>query len=161
LPAGRVLTAADAAAECAGHRAAGRTVVFTNGCFDLLHGGHIHLLNRASSFGDVLVVGLNTDESVMRLKGPSRPVQSLDDRALILSSLRMVDMVVPFPEDTPLRLIERLLPDVLVKGGDYSPDTVVGAGTVTAAGGRVEIVELLEGRSTSSIVERLEGGNSC
>jgi D-beta-D-heptose 7-phosphate kinase/D-beta-D-heptose 1-phosphate adenosyltransferase len=152
---GRILAATEAAQECSALRAAGRTVVFTNGCFDILHKGHIHVLERAASFGDFLVVGLNTDESVRRLKGPSRPVQVLADRAAVLASLRMVDMVVPFSEDTPARLIAAILPDVLVKGGDYTPGSVVGADTVIASGGRVEIVELLPGYSTSSLVERL------
>ncbi len=155
---GKILTASEAGIECASLRASGRSVVFTNGCFDLLHKGHIHILNRAASLGDVLVVGLNTDDGVRRLKGFSRPVQDLEERALILASLRMVDIVVPFGEDTPFELIGRLLPDVLVKGGDYSVDSVVGAETVTSNGGRVEIVDLLPGYSTSSLIRRLCGG---
>ena len=154
---GRILTAAEAGIECAELRASGRTVVFTNGCFDLLHKGHIHVLNRAASFGDVLVVGLNTDDGVRRLKGPSRPVQDLEERALILTSLRVVDIVVPFGEDTPFELIGRLIPHVLVKGGDYSVDSVVGSETVISNGGRVEIVSLLPGYSTSSLIRRLTG----
>jgi rfaE bifunctional protein nucleotidyltransferase chain/domain len=154
---GRILTAAEAGNVCAEFRASGETVVFTNGCFDLIHKGHIHILNRAASFGDVLVVGLNTDDGVRRLKGSSRPIQDLEERALILASLRVVDMVVPFDEDTPFELIGRLLPDVLVKGGDYGLDSIVGAETVMTFGGRVEIVDLLPGYSTSSLIRRLSG----
>jgi D-beta-D-heptose 7-phosphate kinase / D-beta-D-heptose 1-phosphate adenosyltransferase len=129
-------------------------VVFTNGCFDLLHAGHIEILERSKAFGDVLVVGLNADASVKRLKGPTRPVQSEADRARILSALKSVDYVTVFTEDTPLELIKKLQPDILVKGGDYNASTIVGAKEVTDRGGRVEIVDLVPGRSTSSIIEK-------
>ena len=152
---GRILTAAEAALECSDLRTAGRTVVFTNGCFDLLHRGHLHVLEKAASLGDVLVVGLNTDESVRRLKGPTRPVQDLAERAALLSSLCMVDIVVPFAQDTPAELIRQLIPTVLVKGGDYTSESVVGADTVKAAGGRVEIIDLLPGYSTSALIRKL------
>jgi rfaE bifunctional protein nucleotidyltransferase chain/domain len=133
-------------------KAAGKTVVFTNGCFDLLHPGHLEILEKARAMGDILVVGLNTDESVERLKGSSRPLQNLASRADILSCLRFVDCVVPFDEDTPFDLICSILPDVLVKGGDYSVSTVVGADVVLGNGGRVEIVPLLGGHSTTGLI---------
>jgi rfaE bifunctional protein nucleotidyltransferase chain/domain len=133
-------------------------VVFTNGCFDILHRGHVEYLAAARSLGDVLVVGLNTDESVRRLKGPGRPLNAEDDRAVVLAGLESVDAVVHFDEDTPLNLIRALLPDVLVKGGDYSVDTIVGAREVVDAGGEVVIAPLLPGRSTTSILERAREG---
>lgn len=132
----------------------GRRIVFTNGCFDVFHAGHAALLARARSFGDVLVVGLNDDASVARLKGPSRPVNGLADRAAVLAALSAVDIVVPFAEDTPLELVLALRPDVLVKGGDYDADTIVGSREVRGWGGTVEIVPTLEGRSSTSIIER-------
>lgn len=133
-------------------RQAGGRIVFTNGCFDVLHAGHVRLLDQAKRLGDVLIVGLNSDASVRRLKGPPRPVNDLDDRAEVLSGLAAVDHVVVFDEDTPLTLIREIRPDVLVKGGDYSAETIVGAEEVTAAGGQVVIVPLLAGRSTSAIL---------
>ena len=138
-------------------RAAGETAVFTNGCFDILHVGHITLLESCRTFGSKLIVGLNTDASVKRLKGPSRPVIGETERARVIASLAAVDSVVLFDEDTPLELIRALQPDVLVKGGDYTVDTVVGHEEVIAAGGRVEIVPTIEGYSTSHIVQKLEG----
>jgi D-beta-D-heptose 7-phosphate kinase/D-beta-D-heptose 1-phosphate adenosyltransferase len=130
-------------------------VVFTNGVFDLLHPGHVDVLLGARRLGDALVVGVNSDASVKRLKGPERPVRSEAERAYVLAALGMVDAVVVFEQDTPLELIRALRPDVLVKGGDYTPDTVVGASDVAAWGGRVEIVPLTPGHSTTSIIERL------
>lgn len=135
---------------------AGR-VVFTNGVFDLLHPGHVDVLLASRRAGDVLVVGLNSDASVRRLKGPERPVRSLADRAYVLAALTMVDAVVPFEQDTPLELILRLHPDVLVKGGDYSIETIVGAAEVQRWGGRVTVVPLTAGQSTTSIIEQLRG----
>lgn len=135
-------------------RGQGRRIVFTNGCFDILHAGHVMYLEAAREFGDVLVVGLNSDDSVRRLKGPERPINVADDRARVLAALRCVDHVVEFADDTPLDIITTLLPDVLVKGGDYTRDTVVGADVVEEHGGRVEIVQLLKGRSTTSIITR-------
>jgi rfaE bifunctional protein nucleotidyltransferase chain/domain len=131
-------------------------LVFTNGCFDLLHRGHVEYLFAARELGDHLVVGVNTDESVRRLKGASRPVVPLEDRLYVLAGLACVDAVTPFDEDTPRELIAALLPDVLVKGGDYGPDDVVGAAEVRAAGGEVVILPFVEGRSTTGIIERLE-----
>jgi D-beta-D-heptose 7-phosphate kinase/D-beta-D-heptose 1-phosphate adenosyltransferase len=133
----------------------GRNVVFTNGCFDILHVGHVHCLEKAKSFGDRLVVGLNSDESVRRLKGKNRPLMNQNDRAAILSALECVDMVVIFDEDTPLRLIRALTPAVLVKGGDYRPEDVVGRDVVEESGGRVEIVPILVGKSTTDILRLL------
>lgn len=132
-----------------------RTVVFTNGCFDLLHKGHLHLLREAKNQGDYLIVGLNTDDSIRRIKGGSRPVKNEENRSAVLDALEMVDAVVLFEEDTPKRLIELLSPDVLVKGSDYEPDEVVGAEHVQAEGGRVYLVDLLPGQSTTSIVETI------
>ena len=139
-------------------RAAGETIVFTNGCFDLLHVGHVTLLEECHRFGSKLVLGLNSDASVCRLKGPARPVVGERERARVMAALAAVDAVVLFEEDTPLELIRAVRPDVLVKGGDYSVETVVGHEDVIAAGGRVEIVPTVEGFSTSSLVEKVKRG---
>jgi D-beta-D-heptose 7-phosphate kinase / D-beta-D-heptose 1-phosphate adenosyltransferase len=136
-------------------RASGETIVFTNGCFDLLHVGHITLLEDCRRFGSKLVLGLNADVSVCRLKGPSRPIVSERERARVMAALAAVDAVVLFEEDTPLELIRALKPNVLVKGGDYTIETVVGHEDVIAAGGRVEIVPTVDGFSTSNIVRKL------
>ncbi|MFZ9760391.1 MAG: D-glycero-beta-D-manno-heptose 1-phosphate adenylyltransferase [Candidatus Kapaibacteriota bacterium] len=133
-----------------------KRIVFTNGCFDILHKGHVAYLQAAKSLGDILIVGMNTDDSVKRLKGSERPVNSLEDRAFVLSSLRSVDYVVPFDEDTPLSLIESIMPDILVKGGDYTIDTIIGAKEVIAHGGAVEIIPFVEGKSTTSIIEAIK-----
>jgi rfaE bifunctional protein nucleotidyltransferase chain/domain len=135
-----------------------QSVVFTNGCFDLLHRGHVEYLNAARAQGDLLVVAVNSDDSVRRLKGPTRPVSSQEDRAFVLAGLACVDAVTVFGEDTPRELIAALLPDVLVKGGDYTVDTIVGAREVTGAGGRVVVAPLVPGRSTTSILERYRQG---
>ena len=135
-------------------RQSGR-VVFTNGVFDLLHPGHVDVLLGARREGDVLVVGLNSDDSVRRLKGPTRPVRALSERSYVLASLAMVDVVTSFEQDTPLELILRLRPDVLVKGGDYSVDTIVGAREVQQWGGRVTVIPLTPGQSTTSIIRKL------
>lgn len=153
---GKLRTLDEAKVEVAAARREGRRVVFTNGCFDILHAGHIRLLQRAARFGDLLVVGLNSDASVTRLKGAGRPVHTQADRASILSELESVGVVVVFEDDTPMRLLEALRPDVLVKGGDYTKDRVVGAGLVESYGGRVEIVDTLEGRSTTDAISRLK-----
>ncbi len=131
------------------------TVVFTNGVFDLIHPGHVDVLEAARSQGDALIVGVNGDASVRRLKGESRPVRSENDRAYVLAAMEAVDAVVLFTEDTPIELIRALRPDVLVKGGDYTPETVVGRSEVESRGGRVVIVPLTAGHSTTSIIERL------
>jgi len=132
----------------------GRVVVFTNGCFDLLHAGHVGLLETARDHGDFLIVGVNSDRSVRRLKGPGRPVVPLRERMEVLAALRAVDGVVPFAEATPARLIDRIRPDVLVKGADYRKKPIVGRGTVEALGGRVVTVPLRRGRSTSDLIRR-------
>jgi D-beta-D-heptose 7-phosphate kinase/D-beta-D-heptose 1-phosphate adenosyltransferase len=136
-------------------RAAGETIVFTNGCFDLLHVGHVTLLEECHRFGTRLVLGLNSDASVRRLKGPTRPVVGENERARVMAALAAVDAVVLFDEDTPLELIRAVRPDVLVKGGDYEVATVVGHEDVLAAGGRVEIVKTVEGYSTSNLVRKM------
>jgi D-beta-D-heptose 7-phosphate kinase / D-beta-D-heptose 1-phosphate adenosyltransferase len=136
-------------------RQAGRTVVFTNGCFDLLHVGHLRLLRQAAELGHFLVVGLNSDESVRRLKGPSRPINPEDARAELLAGLECVDAVTIFGEDTPLELIDAILPDVLVKGGDYRPEEVVGSDEVQASGGRLVLIPLVEGHSTTHLARRI------
>jgi rfaE bifunctional protein nucleotidyltransferase chain/domain len=131
-------------------------VVFTNGVFDLLHPGHIDLLTTARASGDVLVVGLNSDDSVRRLKGPSRPIRTQADRAYVLAALECVDQVVAFSEDTPLELVKHLRPDVIVKGGDYAEGTIVGAEEVKSWGGRVIVVPLTPNQSTTKIIERMK-----
>ena len=128
---------------------------FTNGCFDLLHRGHLYSLEQASRRVDKLVVGVNDDGSVTRLKGNGRPIQDLDTRSAVLTALRFVDLVVPFPEDTPATLIEEVLPDVLFKGTDYAEEDVVGGDMVRRNGGRVELIPVLPGHSTTSTIARL------
>ncbi|MDA8244318.1 MAG: D-glycero-beta-D-manno-heptose 1-phosphate adenylyltransferase [Elusimicrobia bacterium] len=148
---GKIVTLKKAMALRAALRKAGRKAVFTNGCFDLLHAGHVHSLEKARSMGDFLFLGLNSDASVRRLKGPSRPINGARDRALVLAALQAVDAVVLFGEDTPLKLIKALRPDVLVKGADYRNGTVVGA----EYAGRVALVPLLKGRSTTALAGKL------
>ena len=138
-------------------RESGETIVFTNGCFDILHVGHIALLEECRRFGSKLVLGLNADASISRLKGPERPIVKERERARVMAALAAIDAVVMFAEDTPLELIQAIKPDVLVKGGDYSIDTVVGAEDVIAAGGRVEIVPTVQGHSTTNIVNKMKG----
>jgi D-beta-D-heptose 7-phosphate kinase / D-beta-D-heptose 1-phosphate adenosyltransferase len=133
----------------------GKRIVFTNGCFDLLHAGHVKYLQKARSFGDLLILGLNSDSSVRRLKGEKRPLIGQAERAHILAALDCVDYLVIFDEDTPMRLIEALKPDVLAKGGDYTPDRVVGKDIVESFGGRVELVEFVDGKSTTNIIEKI------
>jgi D-beta-D-heptose 7-phosphate kinase / D-beta-D-heptose 1-phosphate adenosyltransferase len=133
----------------------GRKIVFTNGVFDLLHPGHIRYLREAKSMGDVLVVALNSDASVQRIKGPNRPIIGQGERTRIMASLEMVDYVTVFEEDTPKEIIELLQPDVLVKGSDYKLDEVVGRDTVEGSGGCVRTVDLVEGASSTSIIERI------
>jgi len=151
---GALVKAAEAAEIAASWRRSGQRVVFTNGCFDLLHSGHVTLLTSASAEGDRLIVGLNSDASVRRLKGPTRPVQSELDRAKILGSLRSIDLIVIFDEDSPLRLIEAIAPEVLVKGADYRAADVVGGDFVTRHGGRVALIELVEGQSSTRLIAR-------
>lgn len=132
----------------------GKKIVFTNGCFDILHRGHIEYLAKAASLGDVLIIGLNTDASVRKLKGENRPVQDEKSRALILSSLRFVSHVILFDEETPYELIKALQPDILVKGADYKEDEIIGADIVKRNGGKVETIEFVDGFSTSNILDK-------
>lgn len=141
--------------ERRGWKAAGRAVVFTNGCFDLIHPGHVSLLERARLQGDVLVVGLNSDASVARLKGPGRPIIPAAERAEVLCALEAVSRVAVYGEDTPREIIAALLPDVLVKGADWAPDAIVGRAEVESAGGRVVLVDVVPGRSTTALVDRI------
>jgi D-glycero-beta-D-manno-heptose 1-phosphate adenylyltransferase len=137
-------------------RVLNKKIVFTNGVFDILHKGHIASLNEAASYGDVLIVAVNADSSVKKLKGPTRPVNNEDARALVLASLLQTDAIIIFEEDTPLELIKHTTPNVLVKGGDYSIDQIVGAKEVLAAGGEVKIANIVEGISTTKIIDVLK-----
>jgi len=133
-----------------------KKIVFTNGCFDILHVGHIRYLSEAKSLGDILVIGINSDKSVKELKGPSRPINSLSDRALILSELRYVDYVVSFEEQTPLELIKIIMPDILVKGGDYTVETVVGSSEVIHSGGQVKLLQFHNGYSSTNYIDKIK-----
>jgi len=155
---GKLRTQGELMVQVSAARKAGKRIVFTNGCFDVLHAGHVALLERARSFGDYLVLALNDDASVRKLKGADRPINDQEHRARVLGALNMVDAVCLFSEDTPIRLIETVLPDVLVKGGDYNESQVVGAEVVKKAGGRVEIVDLVEGLSTTNTINRMKNG---
>lgn len=152
----RIYSREELARKCNIWRGAGKKIVFTNGCFDILHHGHLDLLAKAADFGNILILGLNTDSSVKRLKGPDRPVTNEQDRAFQVASLLCVDAVCLFDEDTPEALIETLKPDVLVKGGDYTIDKIVGANFVQNNGGKVEIVPFVQGYSTTSIIDRIK-----
>jgi len=132
-----------------------RSLVFTNGCFDLLHAGHVHLLRQARSYGDMLVVGLNSDRSIRNLKGPTRPITPLEHRAYVLAGLECVDVILAFEHDTPLALIKAVRPQVLIKGGDWPEDQIVGAAEVKSWGGAVFSLGLLPGFSTTSLIERI------
>jgi D-beta-D-heptose 7-phosphate kinase/D-beta-D-heptose 1-phosphate adenosyltransferase len=151
----------DAEAKLRLWRAARASIVFTNGVFDLLHRGHVEYLEEARALGDRLVVGINTDASVRRLKGPSRPIVGERDRAALVGALACVDLAVLFDDDTPLRLIEAVQPDVLVKGGDYAVTDIVGRDVVEAHGGRVTTIALRPGLSTSEIVKRIREGKGA
>ncbi len=133
-----------------------KTISFTNGCFDILHAGHIASLSDAAKEGDILIVGVNTDASTKRLKGSERPVNNENSRALLLASLEIVDAVILFEEDTPLELIKTIMPDVIVKGGDYTMDQMIGAKEVIGNGGRVLINPIVEGFSTTGIIDRIK-----
>ena len=152
----KIKTIDQAKAVIASWKVLGKTVAFTNGCFDILHPGHLFSLAQTAKEADYLIVGLNSDDSVKRLKGPERPINNTHDRAIILANLVLVDMVVVFEEDTPLELISNLLPDVLVKGGDYTIDTIVGAKVVIANGGKVIINPIVEGFSSTQLIEKIK-----
>jgi rfaE bifunctional protein nucleotidyltransferase chain/domain len=134
-------------------RAQSMKIVFTNGCFDLLHRGHMDLLEKAKALGDVLILGLNTDESIRRIKGPKRPLVPLEDRAYILSKMAPIDLIVPFGEDTPERIIDCVIPDILVKGSDWKDRKIVGRETVEEAGGQVITIDLVPGLSTTNLIK--------
>jgi rfaE bifunctional protein nucleotidyltransferase chain/domain len=138
----------------------GKKIVFTNGVFDIVHRGHVEYLTKAKNLGDILLVGMNTDASVKRLKGPTRPVVSEGDRAFVLAALRVVDYVCLFDADTPYELIKAVVPDVLVKGADWAVDAIVGKDIVEAAGGKVQTIEFVPDRSTTNIIQKISGGGS-
>ena len=142
--------------QIAARKVLGKTIAFTNGCFDILHEGHIYSLNQAAAEADILIIGVNSDASVKRLKGPERPVNSEVSRSIVLSNLAVVDAVVLFEEDTPLQLIQAIMPDVIVKGGDYTVEQIVGASEVIQNGGRVVINELVDGFSTTGIIAHIK-----
>ena len=141
-------------------RKEGKTIVFSNGCFDILHRGHVEYLSKAADLGDILVIGLNTDSSVKRLKGPSRPVNDEKARAIVLAALEFVDAVIFFEEDTPYNLIKFVQPDVLVKGKDYKAEDIVGYDIVINNGGKVETIDLVAGFSTTNVIKSLKGTES-
>jgi D-beta-D-heptose 7-phosphate kinase/D-beta-D-heptose 1-phosphate adenosyltransferase len=152
----KILTIETAKANINAWKVMGKTVAFTNGCFDILHPGHIFSLGQAAKEADYLIVGINSDASIKRLKGPDRPINSTQSRAMVMANLTLVDAVVIFEEDTPYELITTLLPDILVKGGDYTIDTIVGAKEVIANGGKVIINPIVEGFSTTNIIEKIK-----
>jgi D-beta-D-heptose 7-phosphate kinase/D-beta-D-heptose 1-phosphate adenosyltransferase len=152
----KIMTLEQAKARISSWKVLGKTVAFTNGCFDILHPGHLYSIGQAAKEADYLIVGLNSDASIQRLKGPERPINSTDSRALVIANLVLVDAVVVFEQDTPYELITALLPDVLVKGGDYTIETIVGAKEVIANGGQVIINPIVEGFSTTNIIEKIK-----
>ncbi|MBI1768751.1 MAG: D-glycero-beta-D-manno-heptose 1-phosphate adenylyltransferase [Bacteroidetes bacterium] len=152
----KIKSLAEASSQVKSWKKAGQKVVFTNGCFDLLHLGHVDYLEKARSLGDRLVVGLNTDSSVSRFKGPERPLQDQNSRARVMASLQFVDLVVFFDEDTPLNLISELEPNILVKGSDYLAENIVGADVVKKNSGEVKTIDLVPGYSTTRIVEKIK-----
>jgi rfaE bifunctional protein nucleotidyltransferase chain/domain len=151
----RVLTREEAKKKIEELKINGKKVVFTNGCFDILHVGHMRYLEEAKEFGDYLIVGVNSDESVKRLKGPTRPINNQEDRAELLTGLKSVDYTVIFTEDTPVELIGELKPSIHVKGGDYKKDDLPETKVVESYGGTVEIVSLVEGKSTTNVVKKI------
>ena len=154
---GKLRTVDQLVPELAAHRRQGKNIVFTNGCFDILHAGHASYLRQARAEGDLLVVGINSDKSIRRIKGEGRPVNRIADRVLVMSELESVDYLVVFDEDTPIKLIRAVKPDVLAKGADYRKRDVIGADAVEKHGGRVALVPLVRGRSTSNIIGRIKG----
>lgn len=152
----KILNIDQAKAMISAWKVTGKTVAFTNGCFDILHPGHLFSIGQAAKEADYLIVGLNSDASVKRLKGPERPINTTESRALVIANLVLVDAVVVFEEDTPFELITTLLPDVLVKGGDYTIDKIVGAKEVIANGGKVIINPIVDGFSTTNMIEKIK-----
>ena len=155
----KILSLSDLQEQVQAWHSQGQKVVFTNGCFDILHLGHVDYLEKARQLGDKLVLGLNTDASISRIKGPSRPLQDEMSRARVMASLLFVDAVVFFDEDTPLELIKAVQPDILVKGDDYTIENIVGQDVVTARGGEVKTVPLVKGYSTTNVVKKIENQN--
>ena len=137
-------------------RGKSKKIVFTNGCFDIIHAGHISYLNEAKTLGDILIVGLNSDKSVRRLKGGGRPIVSEQDRAYVLANLKPVDYVIMFDEDTPYELIKEIKPDVLVKGADYEGKSIVGSDIVESSGGKTVLINFIKGKSTSGIIKKIK-----
>ncbi|MCP2042903.1 D-glycero-beta-D-manno-heptose 1-phosphate adenylyltransferase [Pontibacter sp. HSC-36F09] len=152
----KILSLSDLQEQVQAWRNQGQKIVFTNGCFDILHLGHVDYLEKARQLGDKLVLGLNTDASINRIKGPSRPLQDEMSRARVMASLLFVDAVVFFDEDTPLELIKAVQPDILVKGDDYTIENIVGQDVVTARGGEVKTIPLVKGYSTTNVVKKIE-----
>jgi len=150
----------DAKKDIDGLKASGKKIVFTNGCFDILHIGHARYLYAAKGLGDHLIVAVNSDSSVRAIKGPDRPIINQDERAEMLAALGCVDSVIIFNEETPLKVIEYLMPDILVKGGDWKDGEIIGSDTVMAAGGKVMRIPFVDGSSTTGIIKRIEGCNS-
>jgi D-beta-D-heptose 7-phosphate kinase/D-beta-D-heptose 1-phosphate adenosyltransferase len=151
----KILKLEEALLICRQERQAGKKLVFTNGCFDILHAGHVRYLREAKALGDILIVGLNSDASVRRLKGNSRPVNNQIDRAIVLAGLSAVDVTCVFDKDTPYELIKALEPNVLVKGGDWRPDQIVGADIVLTSGGIVKSLNFVEGLSSTNIIDKM------
>jgi D-beta-D-heptose 7-phosphate kinase/D-beta-D-heptose 1-phosphate adenosyltransferase len=158
---GAVVTRADLVRIRGQLKREGKKVVFTNGCFDIIHRGHVEYLTKAKALGDVLIVGMNTDASVRRLKGTARPVVCQEDRAFVLAAFRVVDYVCLFEEDTPHDLISVVVPDVLVKGSDWAIDSIVGKDIVEAAGGSVQTIDFVPNRSTTDIIKKISSGTAC
>jgi len=152
----KIFTLENLKKQVAAWRVNNKTIAFSNGCFDILHEGHIFSLNQAASEADILIIGVNSDQSVKRLKGPERPINNQISRGIMLSNLAVVDAVVVFEEDTPLTLIQSIMPDVIVKGGDYTIEQIVGSKEVIANGGRVVINPIVEGFSTTGIIEQIK-----
>ncbi|MDX2129281.1 MAG: D-glycero-beta-D-manno-heptose 1-phosphate adenylyltransferase [Chloroherpetonaceae bacterium] len=150
-----ILLLSEAKALVKANQNKGKSVVFTNGCFDILHAGHVQYLQKARDLGDLLVVAINSDASVKRIKGEKRPINTEEDRAYVLKGLRSVDAVIVFDEDTPYEVIKALIPDVLVKGGDWAIENIVGKDIVEAHGGEVKTISFLAGRSTSNVIEKV------
>lgn len=153
----KIMTVDQAKLMMAALKVTGKKVSFTNGCFDIIHPGHLFSLKQAAAEADYLIVGLNSDASVRKLKGPSRPINNTESRALVLANLIVVDAVIVFEEETPLELIKAILPDVMVKGGDYTIDQIVGGKEVIANGGKVIINPIVEGFSTTGLIEKMKG----
>ncbi len=152
----KIMTVSQAQSMIAALKVNGKKIAFTNGCFDIIHPGHLFSLAQAANEADFLIVGLNSDASVRKLKGPTRPINTTQSRAIVLANLIVVDAVVIFEEETPLELISTLLPDVIVKGGDYTIDQIVGSKEVIANGGKVVINPMVEGFSTTSLIDKIK-----